>query len=245
MAAALAGCSTGDPLTNDLLTQSIATGAPRKSVCAVSGIGDTFALQKVGVTVFGNALDKTPIDAWGIDEFVTGKIGAHLGQRFEVKRIAAPRGAFAPLEKAKSPFSDNSKDDRKDIVRNIVGAQKCDLAVVVTKTARGVGSSNQAVFGLGILDASSVVFTNVSVFAIAEMRVYDGQSFAVLARQRDFNWQQSLVGGVINGPSRQVDKTWWPALPAQVAHDTKLKQATMELLEKSVTAMMAELFPTQ
>ena len=93
-AAALAGCAGGDPLTNDLLTQSIATGAQRKSVCAISGIGDTFSVQKVGVTVFGNALDMAPIDGWGIDDFVTGKIAAQLGQRFEVKRAAASEGGF-------------------------------------------------------------------------------------------------------------------------------------------------------
>ena len=107
-----------------------------------------------------------------------------------------------------------------------------------------VGSSNQAVFGLGILDVSSVVFTNISLFAIAEIRVYDGQTFAVLARQRDFKWQQGLLGGaVINGPSRQVDRTWWPAAPAHVASNVRLKQATMELIEQSMGNMIAELFP--
>ena len=44
-AAALAGCSSGDPLTNELLTQSITTGGPRKSVCAISSIGDTFSVS--------------------------------------------------------------------------------------------------------------------------------------------------------------------------------------------------------
>ena len=160
----------------------------------ISGIGDTFSVQKVGVTVFGNALDMAPIDGWGIDDFVTGKIAAQLGQRFEVKRVAAPKGAFAALEKPKAPFSGDTRDDLKEVVRGTVGSQRCDLAVVVTKTGRMVGSSNQAVFGLGILDVSSVVFTNISLFAIAEMRVYDGQTFAVLARQRDFKWQQESAG---------------------------------------------------
>ena len=55
-AGAVAGCSI-DPLNNDLLTASIAPGTPRKSVCVIAAIGDTFSLQKVGVTAFGNALD--------------------------------------------------------------------------------------------------------------------------------------------------------------------------------------------
>jgi len=244
MALALAGCASGDPLTNELLTQRIAKGAPRQSVCAISGIGDFFSVQKVGITVFGNALDKAPIDAWGIDEFVVGKIGAQLGQRFDVKRVAYPKGAFASLERPKSPFAE-SKDDRKDIVRSIVGSQKCDLVVVVTKSGSMVGDTNQVVAGLGIVDASSLIFTdNVWVFALSEMRVYDGQTFAVLGHKRSYTWQPTL-GVVIRGPNRKVGKSGWPASPAHAASDTRLKQATMELLGESIAEMVAELFPEQ
>src|SRR5262245_9730653 len=76
-ACALAGAVTGctiDPLNNDLLTASIAQGTTRKSVCVIAAIGDTFSLQKVGVTAFGNALDKVSVEAWGIDKFVGDKI---------------------------------------------------------------------------------------------------------------------------------------------------------------------------
>jgi len=246
LSGAVAGCAGGgDPLTNDLLAQRIATGTPRKSVCAISGVGDTFSLQKVGITVFGNALDKVPIDSWGIDDFVVKKVGAQLGQRFDVKRVTYPKGAFAPLERPKSPFSE-PKDDRKEIVRGIVGNQKCDLAIVVTKSGSQVGGTNQAVFGLGIVGAGEAIFSdNVWLFALSEIRVYDGRTFAVLGHKRSYTWQPSLGGTFIRGPSRQVGKAGWPASPAHVASDTKLKQATMELLGESVVAMLAELFPEQ
>ena len=195
------------------------------------------------MTVFGNALDKAPIDAWGIDDFVNSKIGAQLSQRFDVKRVAYPKGAFAPLDKVKSPFAE-PKDDRKDIVRGIVASHKCDLSIVVTKSGSMVGDTNQAVLGLGIVDASTIIFNNnVWLFAIAEIRVYDGHTFAILGHKRSYTWQPSLGGVVIRGPNRHVDKSWWPASSAQVVQDTKLKQATMELVEKSVTAMIADLFP--
>jgi hypothetical protein len=245
MALALAGCASGDPLTNELLTQRIAKGAPRQSVCAISGIGDTFSLQSVGITVFGNSLDKAPIDAWGIDEFVSSKIGMQLSQRFDVKRVAHPKGAFAPLDKPKSPFAE-PKDDRKEIVRGIVGSQKCDLILVVTKSGSMVGDTNQAVLGLGVVQAGTVLFTdNVWLFALSEMRVYDGKSFAVLGHKRSYSWQPSLGGEIIRGPSRQVGKAGWPASAAHVASDARLKQATMELLSQSLAEMVAELFPEQ
>jgi hypothetical protein len=243
MALALAGCASGDPLTNELLTQRIAPGTPRQSVCAISGIGDTFTLQKIGLMVFGNSLDKAPIDAWGIDEFVTGRIGAHLGQRFDVKRIAYPKGAFASLEKPKPAFSE-SKDDRKEIVRGIVGNQKCDLVVVVTKSATGVGNTNKAIFGLGLLDMGRGIVDNFVLFAVAQTRVYDGKTFAVLGSKWAINLARSFVYA-ISAPHRQVDRSWWPASPAHVASDARLKQATMELLGESIAETVAELFPEQ
>lgn len=240
---AVAGCAGGDPLTNDLLAERIAPGTPRKSVCAVSGIGDTFALQKIGLTVFGNALEHAPIDAWGIDEFVSGKIGAHLSQRFDVKRLAYAKGAFTTLEKPRSSFSEE-KDARKEVVRGIVGSQKCDLVVVVTKTGSAVGGTNQAFFGLGLLDMGRGITDNVILFAATETRVYDGQTFTVLGRKRAIDWQKGLLGG-ISSPYRQLDKTWWAASAGQIASNARLKQATMELLGESITVMVAELFPEQ
>ena len=64
IAVVLAGCATPDPYTNDLLTASIAPGTGRKSIGVISAIGDAFSVQKLGLTVFQNALDEIPIDAW-------------------------------------------------------------------------------------------------------------------------------------------------------------------------------------
>jgi hypothetical protein len=242
-AAALAGC-TSDPLTNDLLTANIAQGSARKSVCVISAIGDTYSLQKVGLTVFGNALDKAQIEAWGVDAFVGGKIGSQLSHRFEARRIDYPKGAFAGLETSKSVFSSDYKERReelRDIVRGIVASQSCDLCLVVTKTGSALGNTNQSLYGLGILDHGSLVFTNVSLFALWEVRVYDGKTFAVLAHQRARSGEMPFMA-VISGPHRKLDKSWWPA-PGQIAQNAKLKQATLELIDQSMTAVIAELFP--
>src|SRR5262245_56167735 len=129
--ATLAGC-TSDPLNNDLQTASIAQGSPRKSVCIVSALGDTYSVQKIGITVFGNALDKVPIEAWGLDASVASKIGSQLSHRFDARRIDYPRGAFASLEPPKSVFSSDYKDRReeiRDIARGIVASHTCDLCL--------------------------------------------------------------------------------------------------------------------
>lgn len=244
-AAALAACAQLDPPNNDLLTSSIAAGGARKSVCVISAIGDTFSVQRVGLTVFGNALDKFPIEAWGVDTAVAGRVSSQLGQRFDVRRIDYPKGAFAPLDNERSALSSDYQDyrhDIRDIARGITASHKCDLVVVVTRSGSIYSNTNQAVAGLGILDGSSLVFENVVVFAIWEMRVYDGKTFAVLAHKRAP--RPDSFTATIRGPHRKVDKSWWPA-PGQVAHNAKLKQATLELVGESITPAVAELFATQ
>ena len=132
-AIALAGCSSPDPLTNQLLTSSIAPGTGRKSVGVISAIGDKFSVQKVGLTVFQNSLDEVSIDAWGIDERVVATLNAQLGARFDVKRISHSKAAFIEVQKPKLFFVGNQEDYRykiADILRGIAASQKCDLYVV-------------------------------------------------------------------------------------------------------------------
>jgi hypothetical protein len=240
---AVAGCSI-DPLNNDLLTASIAPGTPRKSVCVIAAIGDTFSLQKVGVTAFGNALDKVSVEAWGIDKFVGDKISSQLAQRFDARRLDYPRGAFAFIERTRSPFSGDSKDFREEIrdaARGIVASQRCDLCIVVTKSGGMYSSTNQSMYGLGIVDNSNLILTdNFYLFALWEMRVFDGKTFAVLGHKRAPSSDMPLQS-LIRGPYRKVDKSWWPA-PAQVAQNAKLRGATLQLLEQSIEAVVAELF---
>jgi hypothetical protein len=244
-AATLAGCA-GDPLNNDLLSASLAQGSPRKSVCIISAIGNTFSVQKIGITVFGNELNQAAIDAWGIDALVAGKFSSQLSQRFDVKRLDYPKGAFASLDTQKSILASDYKDPRqeiRDIARGLVGSQKCDLCIVATPFRSMYSNSNQSLYGLGILDQSSVLFTNVFLFAMWEVRVYDGKTFEVLARAVARRFETEWMIG-IHGPYRRVDKSWLPA-PGQVAQNAKLKQAMLALVEQSVTPLIAELFPPQ
>jgi hypothetical protein len=199
------------------------------------------------MTVFGNALDKFPIDAWGIDAVVGSRISARLGQRFDVRRIDYPRGAFAALEKEKSPLSSDARDYRheiRDIARGITASHRCDLCVVVTKAGSMYSNTNQAVVGLGVVDSSNFLIEGVFVFAIWEMRVYDGRTFQVLAHMRAPRDPEQGFMAVIRGPHRQVDKSWLPA-PGQVAQNAKLKQAILELVGQSIDPVVAELFATQ
>src|SRR5262245_53461876 len=69
-----------------------------RTVGVISAVGSTFALQKVGITVFGNELNEVPITVWGLDDAVASRLSALLTKRFTVKRIAVPPGAFAAYD---------------------------------------------------------------------------------------------------------------------------------------------------
>lgn len=245
-ALALAGCSSVG--SNELLTQSIAKGGPRKSVCVISAVGDTFSLQRVGITVFGNAVDKASIDAWGVDAAVASRIKSRLGDRLDVRPITYPKGTFASLDERKSIFSSDYKDPRlaaKEIVGGLVASQKCDLVAVVMKSESPFAGTNQTAHGLGILEHGSPIVDLTTLFALWHMTVYDGRTLTVLASKGAPRPEQQvppfLMAPPFHGPYRRVDKSWLTT-PGQVAQNTRLRDAIMELLSESLDVVVAELF---
>jgi hypothetical protein len=242
------GCAGSDPLSNELLTASIAPGTGRKSVGVISAIGETFSVQKVGFTVFQNEYHQIAIDSWALDEFVAGTVARQLSARFEAKRLNTPKGSFAALEKEKSVFSPDARDYRleiRDIVRSLAASNpKCDLYLVITRGGSMVGNTNQSVGGLGILNGGNgALFTSIRLHALFEVRVLDGRTFEILGRQRATLGGQPniLLGTVIRGPDKEVDKSWWPQEPNSVARDARMRDATRALVEQAMNVTIGEL----
>jgi hypothetical protein len=231
----LGGCTGGLGMVSSEASKTI-TGA--KTVGVISAVGHTFALQKIGITVFGNELKEVPIGSWGIDDAVASKVSAVLSQRFKVKRIGVPQGTFSAYDKP-AAFS-NSDAELQGIVRRLAASQGCDVVIVVTRAGAPWGSSNQFVVGLGLLEAGGLINAgNVTLFAVTTIHVYDGRTFERLTWQRpQFQIGGSLMGG-INGPHRTLDSSWWPATP-QAVHSDKLKSATRALVEQSVAATIPQ-----
>ena len=230
------GCADSLGLPSPEASKTIADA---KSVGVISAVGHKFAVQKIGITVFGNELNEVPIDVWGIDDAVANKVGALLGGRFAVKKINYPKGIFTPYE---TPTAFTEPDAvLQGIVRNVAGSQKFDLYIVVTRAGVPFGSSNQAVSGLGIVEVGGLInVDNVHLYAITTVHVYDGRTFERLHwRRTDFQIGASLLGKVINGPHRTLDRSWWPH-NAQVAQNEKLKSATRALVEQSLATTIPD-----
>ncbi len=195
-------------------------------VGVISAVGHKFALQKIGITVFGNELNEVASGSWGIDDAVANKVSALLSKRFAVRRINYSAGDLDA--------------GAQDVVRKIAGSQKYDLYVLVTRSSAPFGSSNQIVTGLGMIEAGGIINPdNVTLFAVTTIHVYDGRTFERLG------WQRTGVDGIsidktINAPTRQLDHTWWPATP-QGAHNEKLKAASRALMMQGLDTTIPQI----
>jgi hypothetical protein len=231
----LSGCS-GLPTAFDPPV-AVDSSKGRRSIGVISTIGTKFAVQKVGVTVFGNELNVVPIGAWGIDDAVNAKLASLLGADAEVKRIPYDKDAFAAYEAPGGLFRDYNAE-LTDALRKVTASQKCDLYLVVVATGSAYGSTNQSVSGLGILQGSSVFINQMWVHALFQIRLYDGRTLALLG-WKPARLRESGFMAVIHGPHRQVDAALWPDA-GHVESNVRLRTAVRELLDEALTATLPE-----
>jgi hypothetical protein len=211
-----------------------------KCIGVVSAIGDTFDLQKVGITVFGNELNTVPIDSWQIDNLVISKISTFLSKTWTVRRISYPKGAFSSLDEKHAIFY-NSEDDLKGIVSRVTSSTKCDHYVVVVKGLSRYGDTNQFVHGLGIVESGASFLTFDLIYALYWIRVYDGHTYEVIGKRGAIIEQsnpllQLVTAKSIGGPYLKVDRSWWPESDA--AKSTMLREGIRSLVEKSLDVTM-------
>ena len=223
--------------------QAVPKGAPpaqaddRNCVGVVSNLGETFTVKKVGIVVFQNEENKVPIESWRIDDLVVAKVGAVLNKRAAVRRVTTSRGAFSSLD-APQPFR-NYDADLGALLRTATAGTRCPRYVVVTRSSTGFGNSNQVLNGLGIV-ASSGLLGGVHLHALAGLRVYSGETFSVQTQKPLSSAQSTFMTG-IQGPHRDVDKSFWPD-PADVAQqNSKLREAKRDLVGQSLDKTLPEL----
>jgi hypothetical protein len=197
-----------------------------KCIGVISAIGDTFVLQKIGITVFGNELNTVPIDSWQIDNLVISKISAFLSKAWTVRRISYPKGAFSSLDE-KHPIFYDPEDDLKGIVRRVTSSTKCDHYVVVVKGLSRYGETNQFVHGLGIVESGASFLTFDLIYALYWIGVYDGHTYEVIGKRGAITDQpnpllQLVTAKSIGDPYLKVDRSWWPepgATPSTMVRD--------------------------
>ena len=217
-----------------------------KCIGVISAIGEDLIIKKIGITVFGNEQRTAPIDSWHIDDIVANKVSAFLSKGSTVRRITYPKGAFSSLEENHSLFY-NGNDDLLGIVRRVTSSTRCDHYVVIVKTGHILANSNQSIYGLGILETNSLLGSTDYIHALFAIKVYDGQTFAIIGQKAVFIERRNLLsdftGPAIHGPYRTVDQSWWPQSDA--AQSTKLKDGIRSLVEQALDATMPDILRVQ
>lgn len=238
----LCGCAGGSISAPSVEASKAISGA--RTVGVISAVGSKFAIQKVGITVFGNELKEVPIGSWRLDDAVAGRVSAALGKRFTVRRIAAPEGAFAAYDSPTAAFGD-SDAALQGAVRKLAQSAKCDLYIVVTRAGISFSGTNQVVSGIGMVEGGGALNPdNVTLYAVTAVHLYDGRTFERLLWRRPAFSIGGSIGNVVNAPHRRLDRTWWPATP-QAVHREKYKAATRALLADSIAATVPEIMGVQ
>jgi hypothetical protein len=207
----------------------------------ISHMGQSFALQSVGLTMFGNDLKEVPI-SWGLDDLVVDRVRATAGPNFVVRRLAYSADIFEPVDHP-SLFH---IPDLKGIVQSIVGAGGCERYVLVVQGNDQFGNTNQRVKGVGIVHRGGIIdrFDINYLFALSSLSVFDGHTFEILKQGGGtlggLTLGERLAESVtrtspLRGPSRELEDFAWPPAPDAV---TRLREPTRALLAASLDRVL-------
>jgi hypothetical protein len=233
-----------------------AAAAAQRGPCigVIPHLRDRFAVQTIGLTMFGNDLKEVPIESWGLDDLVVARVRAAAGTRIAVRRIAYTANAFEPYDNPPNRLFRNASKDLKDVVQAIAGAGGCERYVVVIKGMGQWAGTNQLLEGIGVVNRGTYTY----LFADTTLFVFDGHSFDVLktgagALDKEKIVPDPIVNAMlqterVRGPNRELKDLQRPNEPDAVfvwppTHDTVmgLRDATRTLLAESLDNVLPKL----
>jgi hypothetical protein len=208
---------------------SVEAGPCRLGV--ISALGDQFAVQKFGVTVFEYEGTDVPVN-WGFDDLVFARVRAATGNDPGVRRISFAKDAFDPFYHPKARFLPDPREGIPAIVQSITTSSNCERYLIVTKfTSRpqntnlelkGIGTYNQ---GLGSVLRHSHLFANIS------LTLLDGRSYERVNRAFA-NFGKNLAEGFRLGenPLNKLDNADFPNPPEAASSSALLRERTRTLI---------------
>lgn len=209
---------------------------PRKQLCTVSAIGESFTLKRIGIMVFGNEQNKVAIPDWKIDERVNALIAQLVPKKFQVKRLPLPSGGFTSL------YKEGNRDYRDDIgsvLRQIAGTANCDYILLVYSGGSQYASSNQFLGGLGVVQVPSLGDVTRFVHALPLLLVYDGRSFQILREERHLAIE--TLFDPIHGPHKRLTGPFTENM-SDMLKDRTVRETTWALLEADLVKTVPKLF---
>ena len=204
-------------------------------------VGDVFAVQKVGLTIFNIEYAEVPIEAWGLDDLVVAHVRAAAGPGTGVRRIAYPREAFAPYDHPAPSLFGRPESNLTNIVRQVTANAGCERYVVVTKINSQLEGTNQTMRGIGVYNRNlGSLISHSRLFASIQVTVFDGQTYEIAKRPFDLGaaFAKSLAG---ENPLTRLDDAAFPEPAAAAASSAILREGARALLAESLDKTLPDL----
>jgi hypothetical protein len=213
------------------------------SVGVISAIPDIFAVQKMGLTVFGNALHEIPV-TWNFDDLAVARAQAAAGTT-SIRRIIYAKGAFDSYYHPQRSLFRNQREELTNLIRQITTNSSCERYLVVMRGEGQLPGTNQLMTGVGVANRGVGVISSSFLFAYISVIVFDGQSFEI---QRD---PDATLEGVFrhmadnlveNENMRTVDNSAFPENASDAAGSAFLRDNARGLLTRRLDKMLPAYF---
>jgi hypothetical protein len=209
----------------------------------IIAVGDVFAVQKIGLTVFGNEHTEVPI-SWGLDDLIFARARAAAGG-IALRRISYAKGMFDSYYHPQSSLFRNDRQDLAERTRQIAGNAGCERYYVFTRLSGQVQGTNQFAEGIGVLNRGVGPLNSTSLFANIGLTVFDGDTFEI-RKAPSVNFEAVLTRmakSLTGDPSlNKIEDNAFPVPPEDAARSTVLRDGSRNLLTDRLDKMLPAYF---
>ena len=206
------------------------TGPCRLGV--ISALGDRFAVQKFGLTIFGTEESEVPVEGWGLDDLVVARVRAATGSDPTVRRIAYQKGAFEPFYNPTSRFLPDPREGLPAIVRSITPAANCERYLVVTRFKGQLPGTNLMLDGIGAYSRGlGSIARHSHLFANVGVTLLDGGNYETISRPFAGLGTRLAEGlRLTEDPLTKLDNSLFPEPATAVPGNATLRERTRALV---------------
>ena len=220
------------PKAKPAAKRPVATETGPCKLGVISALGDRFAVQKFGLTVFETEESEVSVDGWGLDDLVIARVRAATGVDPAVRRIAYPKGAFEPFYHPTSRFLPDPREGLPAIVRSITPAANCERYLVVTRFKGQVPGTNLMLDGIGAYSRGlGSLVRHSHLFANVGVTLLDGGNYETISRPFA-GLGTRLADGLrlTEDPLTKLDNSLFPEAAAVVPGNATLRERTRTLI---------------
>jgi hypothetical protein len=211
-----------------------------KTVGIISAVGDEMSVVRAGLTGLNNPVQSLPIRSWGLDDLIVQQATSALSGRFQVQPVSYQRSAFAAIKDSPvAPVNLMRGDPFKKLVQTEVSPEGLDAYIVITKAKSNFGGGGRKVEGIGFITYGTVLASYNQIYALYEIRVFDGKTFDLIEKRAAAPLDHSDTMK-LPGPSRLVDETFAPN-NGDPAQNEKLHAAITDLVARSLPSTLSDM----